>query len=218
MEPTAHSNSIRSITSLLLAFTVLALCGAALAQSPTYKVGRTPTAAELHEWDQVIGPDGKGLPAGKGSAVEGAKIYADNCAVCHGKNGEGVSPFRALVGGRGSLTTNTPVATLGSYWPYATTVWEFINRAMPRGNERSLTPDQVYAVTAFLLFKNDIIKETDILDQKSLVEVQMPNRNGFYPNPPQSEPDTERSWLPFWNQAPAGKEAKSAAKNGKGAN
>lgn len=150
--------------------------------------------------------------------MEGAKVYADNCAVCHGKNGEGVSPFRALVGGRGSLTTSTPVATLGSYWPYATTVWEFINRAMPRGNERSLTPDQVYAITAFLLYKNDIIKETDVLDQKSLVEVQMPNRNGFYPNPPQSEPDKDHSWLPFWNQAPAAKDAKPAAKNAKGAN
>lgn len=201
MRRTALSSSTISICNFLLPVMVLLACSAAWAQSPTYKLGRMPTEAELREWDQVVGSDGKELPAGSGSAVEGAKLYAAKCAVCHGKNGEGVPPFHALVGGRGTLDTPTPKETVGSYWPFATTLWDFINRAMPRYASRTLSPDEVYALTAFVLYKNDIVKETDVLDKKSLVEVQMPNHNGFYPVPPQSEPDKDRSWFPYWNQA-----------------
>jgi mono/diheme cytochrome c family protein len=208
MRPTALSNSTISICDFLLPVMVLWACSAAMAQSPTYKVGRTPTEAELREWDQVVGSDGKELPPGSGTAKEGAKIYAGKCAVCHGKNGEGVPPFKALVGGTGTLDTPTPKITVGSYTPFATTIWDFVNRAMPRYAERTLSPDEVYALTAFILYKNDIIKETDVLDKKSLMEVQMPNRNGFYPVPPQSAPDKDRSWFPYWNQAkPAAKPA-----------
>jgi len=185
----------------------LLACGAAMAQSPTYKVGRTPTEAEVREWDNLVGSDGKELPPGKGSAVDGAPIYAAKCAVCHGKNGEGIPPFRRLVGGTGTLNTPTPKITVGSYAPFATTVWEYINRAMPRLAERTLSPDEVYALTAWVLYKNDIIKETDVLDQNSLLEVQMPNRNGFYPLPPQAAPDKDRSWFPYWNKAPGWKPA-----------
>jgi mono/diheme cytochrome c family protein len=195
-----------SICEFLLPVMALLVCSAAMAQSPTYKLGRTPTQAELREWDQVVGSDGNELPPGSGTAAQGAAIYAVKCAFCHGQNGEGVYPFKALVGGRGTLNTPTPKETVGSYWPYATTLWDFINRAMPRYAERSLTPDQVYAVTAFVLYKNDIVKENDVLDRKTLLEVQMPNRNGFYPVPPQSVPDKDRSWFPHWNQAkPAAK-------------
>lgn len=201
MPRTALSNSTISICSFLLPVMALLASSAAMAQSPTYKIGRTPTQAELREWDQVVGSDGRELPAGSGTAVEGAKLYAAKCAACHGKNGEGVPPFKTLVGGRGTLATPTPKETVGSYWPFATTLWDFINRAMPRYAERTLSPNEVYAITAFVLYKNDIVKETDVLDKKSLVEVQMPNRNGFYPVPPQSEPDKDRSWFPYWNQA-----------------
>ena len=201
MRRLAHSNSTISIYDFFLPAMILLACSAAMAQSPTYKLGRTPTDAEMREWDQVVGTDGKELPPGSGTAKDGAKIYAGKCAMCHGKNGEGVPPYHALVGGRGTLATPTPKETLGSYWPFATTVWDFVNRAMPRNASRTLTPDEVYAVTAFLLYKNDIIKETDVLDKKSLVEVQMPNRNGFYPEPPQEVPDKDRSWFPYWNQA-----------------
>jgi S-disulfanyl-L-cysteine oxidoreductase SoxD len=197
-----------SRSSIPLTLIVLLACGVALAQSPTYKLGRTPTEAELHAWDHAVGPDGKELPAGSGSAVEGAKIFATKCSFCHGRNAEGVFPFPRLAGGVGTLNTPTPIRSSGSYLPFATTIWDFINRAMPRDAEGTLSSDEVYAVTAFILFKNGTLKETDVLDKKSLVEVQMPNRNGFFPDPPQATPDKERGWLPYWNQVkPAAKPA-----------
>lgn len=174
--------------------------GAARAQSPTYKVGRPPTETELRAWDNVVGADGKELPPGSGTAKDGAKVYAARCSPCHGATGsEGPAP--RLVGGVDSLSTRTPMLTLGSFWPYATTVWDYINRSMPQGQEGSLTPDQVYAVTAFLLYKNGIVKETDILDVKTLLKVQMPNRDGFYPAKPEASVKNG-NWKPNWNQAP----------------
>jgi mono/diheme cytochrome c family protein len=171
--------------SLFVPAITLLLSAAALAQSPTYKVGRPPTEAELRAWDNVVGTDGKELPPGSGTAKDGARVYAARCSFCHGATGtEGPAP--RLIGGVDSLSTRAPVLTVGSFWPYATTVWDYINRSMPQGAEGSLTPDQVYAVTAYLLYKNDIIKETDVLDAKSLLKVQMPNRNGFYPAKPEA--------------------------------
>ena len=203
-----------SRSNFLLPVMALFACGAVLAQSPTYKVGRPPTEAEERAWDHTVGSDGKELPAGSGSAVEGAKVYAAKCAMCHGKSGEGIFPYNRLVGGVGTLNTANPIVTVGSYFPYATTIWDFVNRAMPVGAQGTLSPEEVYAVTAFILFRNGIIKETDVLDKKSLVEVQMPNRNGFFPEPPQSSADKDRSWLPYWNQAkPAAKPATKPAAN-----
>ena len=189
----------------LLPVMALVACGAAMAQSPTYKLGRVPTEAELREWDIIVGAKGKELPPGKGTAKDAEQVYAAQCAVCHGKNGEGVFPYRPLVGGIGTINTNTPKLTVGSYSPYATTIWEFINRAMPKYAPRTLSADDVYALTAWILAKNGIIRETDVMDKNSLLEVQMPNRNGFFPVPPQSEPDKNRSWFPYWNQAPGAK-------------
>jgi mono/diheme cytochrome c family protein len=203
-----------SRSSFLLSAIVLIVCGAALAQGPTYKLGRTPTDTELHAWDHAVGSDGKELPPGRGSAVEGAKIYASKCSFCHGRNAEGIFPYARLAGGVGTLNTPTPIRSSGSYLPFATTIWDFINRAMPRDAEGTLSADEVYALTAFILFKNGTIKETDVLDKKSLVAVQMPNRYGFFPDPPQSSPDKDRSWLPYWNQAkPAGKPVAKPAAN-----
>jgi cytochrome c len=178
---------------------VLAASGVAMAQSPVYKVGRPPTEAELRAWDNVVGTDGKELPPGSGNAKDGAKVFAGKCSFCHGATAiEGPAP--RLVGGVDSLSTKTPNPTLGSYWPFATTVWDYINRSMPRDAEGSLTPDQVYAVTAFLLYKNDIIKESDVLDAKTLLKVQMPNRNGFFPAKPEAT-TKNGNWKPNWNQA-----------------
>jgi hypothetical protein len=188
-----------SKSSFLLPVMVLLTSGVALAQSPTYKVGRLPTDAEMRAWDNVVGADGKELPPGSGTAIEGAKIYAAKCAFCHGKTGvEG--PYPRLTGGRGTLNTPTPILTTGSFWPYATTIWDYINRSMPRDAEGSLTPNEVYSLTALLLFKNDIIKETDVMDPKTLVELQMPNRNGFYPAKPEAT-TKNGNWKPYWNQA-----------------
>ena len=185
-----------SKSSFLISAIVLLAGGAALAQSPTYKLGKPPSEESMRTWDNVVGSDGKELPPGSGTAKEGARIYAAKCSYCHGKTGvEG--PYPRLVGGRGTLTTPTPVLTVGSYWPFATTIYDFINRAMPRDAEGTLTPNEVYSLTAFLLFKNDIIKDTDVMDSKTMVELQMPNRNGFYPAIPESTAK-DSNWKPTY--------------------
>ena len=152
------------------------------AQLPTFGVGRTPTADEVKAWDVTIPPDGKGLPPGSGTAALGKEIYTKRCASCHGEKGEDAKDGR-LVGGRGTLTTDKPLLTIGSFWPYATTLWSYINRAQPLDEPGSLTPDQVYAVTAYLLYLNGIIGEHDVVDAKTLPQVRMPNRDGFVPDP-----------------------------------
>jgi hypothetical protein len=174
-------------SSLRIAFgaALLLLSGTAMAQTPGYKnVGRTPTKQEVEAWDISVGPDGKGLPEGHGTAKEGAPIFAAKCAVCHGTEGEGGKIGPRVVGGIAdteTLATLKPVRTVGGYWPYATSVWDFIRRAMPRDQSGTLTPNEVYSLTAFILAKSKIIQEDDVLDQKTLPKVQMPNRNGFVP-------------------------------------
>jgi cytochrome c len=153
----------------------------AWAQAPTYNVGRSPTKEEIQAWDISIGPEGKELPQGSGTAKQGAEIYAKKCAACHGPTAEGSQLAPRLTGGKGTLNTPQPVRTIGSYWPFATTIWDYIDRAMPPGQGGSLNANEVYALTAFLLFRNDIVKESDVIDAKSLPKVQMPNRNGFVP-------------------------------------
>ena len=154
------------------------------AQAPTYNRGRTPTAEEIEAWDIDVDRDGNGLPPGSGTAAEGLKIFARKCAVCHGPIGEGGIAKR-LLGGNGSLSTDKPMKTIGSFWPYAPTLWDFINRAMPASQPGTLTANEVYALTAFLLYRNEIIGENDVIDAESLPKVQMPNRNGFIPEVPE---------------------------------
>jgi len=187
----------------LLMVTSVTISGA-LAQMPTYGVGRAPTAEELKAWDLTIPPDGQGLPPGQGTAVLGKPVYAARCAACHGENGDDPK-YRALVGGRGPLTSaelsenldwvlgGKPVLTIGRFWPYATTLWSYINRAQPFDEPGSLTHDQVYAVTAYLLYLNGIIGEADVLDAGTLPAVKMPNRNGFVPD---SRPDVGKITAP----------------------
>jgi cytochrome c len=173
---------MRCFYNIFVFFVALTAGIAVWAQAPNYKnVGRAPTSDEIRAWDKAVGPAGRELPPGSGSAKEGAEIFADKCAVCHGPAGEGSQIAPRLVGGMGTLTTAQPVLTIGSYWAFATTIFDFINKAMPRGQEGSLKPDQVYALTAFLLYKNGIIREAEILDAKTLLLVKMPNRDGFIP-------------------------------------
>jgi len=152
------------------------------AQSPTYGVGRSPTAEELTAIDIEVLPDGRGLPPGRGTAVLGKDVYARRCETCHGLTGK-EGPQDVLAGGLGSLATARPQKTVGSYWPYATTLWDYIRRAMPFDHPGTLTVDEVYASTAYVLFLNAIVKEQDVVDQTSLPGIVMPNRNGFVTDP-----------------------------------
>ena len=168
-----------------LALTVcsLAVCAAAFAQTQSYSnVGRTPTKEEMQAWNQSIGPEGKELPPGSGTAKEGEKVFSEKCAVCHGPAGEGSQLAPRLVGGRAPLNTPTPSRTLANYWPFATTIWDYINRAMPPKQQGSLSAGDVYALTAFILYRNEIIPETQVIDAASLPKVKMPNRDDFIPH------------------------------------
>jgi S-disulfanyl-L-cysteine oxidoreductase SoxD len=152
------------------------------AQSARYHVGRPPTPEEIKAWDIAIGPEGRELPPGSGAAARGKVVYAEQCTRCHGATAtEG--PEMPLVGGKGSLATAQPLKTIGSYWPYATTLFDYINRAMPFDRPTVMTADDVYAVTAYLLNLNGIIGEQDVMDARTLPAVRMPNRNGFVPDP-----------------------------------
>ena len=174
-------------SNVLVPVMALAACVAALAQEPTYKLGRTPSDGEIRAWDIAISPDGKDLPPGSGTAKEGAKVYAQRCAKCHGPTGtEGLAAGngKRFVGGKDTLTTIRPVKTIGSYWPFATMIWDYTNRAMSTNVGATLSADEVYAVTAWLLYRNGIIQESDVINAQSLPKVQMPNRNGFIPPRP----------------------------------
>jgi len=154
---------------------------------PTFGIGRAATAEEIAARDIDVGSDGAGLPPGRGTAAEGAAIYAARCASCHGKTGtEG--PNDVLVGRHtapGFKFSQDPALrrTIGSYWPYATTVWDYINRSMPYQSPGTLKPDEVYAVTAYLLALNGVVPEFFELNERTLPEVKMPNRDGFVPDP-----------------------------------
>ena len=164
---------------------VFLACAAAIAQTPTYHLGKTPTAEEIKAWDIAIGPEGRELPPGSGTAKEGAKVYTQKCAQCHGQNLAGGPMAPPLVGGKGTLNTARPLKTIGSYWALATTIFDYVNRTMPWNQGGTLSASELYAVTAFLLFRNDIIQENDVIDAKTLPKVQMPNRNGFVPPRPE---------------------------------
>jgi cytochrome c len=161
---------------------LLLVVAAAAAQSPKYGVGRPPTADELRGLSAAIAPDGTGLPEGSGTPTAGREVFAALCARCHGEKAEGgIGPV--LVGGQGTLATAKPLKTVGSFWPYATTVWDYVNRAMPFDHPGTLKPPQVYAVVAYILSLNGIIGNDQVMDAKSLPKVNMPNRDGFVPDP-----------------------------------
>ncbi|HEY4266314.1 MAG TPA: cytochrome c [Micropepsaceae bacterium] len=158
----------------------LLFAGAAHAATPAPpKLGRPATAGDIAKIDISIAPDGKGLPAGSGSVAQGAAIFQQKCAVCHGAMAGGTPSGDRLVGGVGSLATPNPVKTVNSNWPYATTVFDYIRRAMPITNPQSLQNDEVYALTAYILSFDNVVPKDAVLDAASLPKVQMPNRNGF---------------------------------------
>src|SRR5450432_1230035 len=149
------------------------------ATPPPPKLGRRASPDDIARIDISIPPDGKGLPAGSGSVAQGAMIFQQKCAVCHGANGEGTPSGDRLVGGVVSLATPNPRKAVNSYWPYATTVFDYIRRAMPITNPQSLQNEEVYALTAYVLSFDNVVPKDAVLDAASLPKVQMPNRNGF---------------------------------------
>jgi cytochrome c len=142
------------------------------------KFGKPIAPAELAAWAISIPPSGAGLPAGSGTAKQGAAIFVEKCQICHGEKGAG-KPADALVGGKGTLNTPKPVRTVGSYWQYATTLFDYIRRAMPYTAPQSLAPDEAYALSAYILFLNGIVAEEAVLNAATLPQVKMPNRDGF---------------------------------------
>ena len=145
-------------------------------------LGRPALDEEIRAWDMDIRPDGEGLPPGSGSVETGTEIYDAQCAACHGVFGEGEGRWPVLAGGQDSLTDERPEKTIGSYWPYLSTVFDYVRRAMPYGNARSLSDDDVYAVTAYLLYLNDMVDDDFTLDSESFAAVEMPNADSFIPD------------------------------------
>ncbi len=172
----------------LVAFLVVLFAGAASADDGMhYGYGKAATVEQISGWDIDVRPDGTGLPPGEGSVEDGEYLYEDKCAECHGSFGEGNNQFPALAGGEGTLTDKRPHRTVGSYWPHTSTLWDYIHRAMPYTQPESLSDNEVYAITAYVLFLNDLVADDFILSQENLVSVELPNKPNFVAD---SRPDT----------------------------
>jgi S-disulfanyl-L-cysteine oxidoreductase SoxD len=161
-----------------IAAATLAACAVEPAAFKSPDLGVSVSLEEVARWDISIPPSGSGLPEGRGSARQGLQVYEQKCVACHGAKGVG-KPADALAGGVGSLASTTPLRTVGSYWPYATTLFDYVRRAMPLANPLSLSNDEVYAVSAYVLFLNGIISEDAQMNAQTLPRVRMPNRDGF---------------------------------------
>jgi len=171
--------SAASVLFLLAALVSIA----SVATAQNARIGKAATEAQIHAIDLTIFSGGTGLPVGKGTAAKGRDIFKDKCAVCHNDKGEGrENQYPALVGGIGTIATSKPVRTVGSYWPYATTVFDYIRRAMPYDHPGSLQTDETYSSVAFILNLNGIIGENDEMNEKTLPKVKMPNAGNFVPD------------------------------------
>ncbi|WP_441277742.1 c-type cytochrome [Tardiphaga sp. 172_B4_N1_3] len=210
----------KSANALTLMLTMLLLCGMNVPSSaqqmasrdaakPAAKLGlgRAATPEEIAAWDTDVRPDGRGLPVGKGTVKQGDDLFQEKCASCHGEFGQGVGRWPVLAGGAGTLKADRPDKTVGSFWPDLSTVFDYIKRAMPYGNAQSLTNDEVYALTAYILSMNDIVKdETFELNEKNFTSIKMPNAAAFF------EDDRETSEKHFWNKNPCMKDCRPAPK------
>jgi S-disulfanyl-L-cysteine oxidoreductase SoxD len=185
----------RSLEALVLAGGLLLAAGAATAQ--TYGFGRPATPADIAGWDIDARGDGGYLPDGKGSVRDGETLYMDRCVSCHGDFGEGRDRWPAVAGGAGTLREDDPQKTPGSYWPAAPILYDYIRRAMPYGAGMSMTADETYAVTAYVLYLNDVLTdEDDELSRETMAEIRLPNEDGFF------DDDRETAEAHFWNDDP----------------
>lgn len=170
-------------SAALIALTTTAFAADYQRPSPSgigSSIGSVPTAAQIAAWDIDVRPDGLGLPVGSGTGEIGEEIFGEKCAMCHGDFGEGVDRWPVLTGGQGTLADERPEKTIGSYWPYTSTLFDYIYRAMPYGEAQSLTPDEVYAISAYLLAENGIVEYEDVLDQDNFAKIEMPNKLNFF--------------------------------------
>lgn len=169
-------------------------------------LGRPALPEEIKAWDTDVRPDGAGLPVGKGTAKQGDEIFQAQCASCHGEFGQGVGRWPVLAGGAGTLKADRPDKTVGSFWPDLSTVFDYIQRAMPYGSARSLSNDEIYALTAYILTMNDIIKDENFeLNEKNFTSIKMPNAAAFY------DDDRETAEKQFWNKEPCMKDCRPAS-------
>jgi mono/diheme cytochrome c family protein len=198
-----------SIAGVILAASLVATAGYAQ-QSPApakLGLGRAALPEEIAAWDTDVRADGKGLPSGKGTAKQGDEIFQAQCAACHGEFGQGVGRWPALAGGEGSLRADRPDKTVGSFWPDATTLYDYIRRAMPFGNAQSLSSDDAYALVAYILSMNDVIKDENFeVSGSNLASIKMPNAGAFY------EDDRETAEKQFWNRQPCMKDCRPVPK------
>jgi cytochrome c len=172
-------STLERLAVIAVLFCFLPSCAQTSRVGQNPRLGQQIAPADIAPWDISIGPDGAGLPPGSGTARQGEPVYVAKCQACHGVKGGG-KPNDALVGGIGTLAAGKmPVRTVGSYWPYATTLFDYVNRAMPFQDSKSLSPDEVYAVSAYILSLNGVIGPDEVLDARSLPRVRMPNQEGF---------------------------------------
>lgn len=178
--------------SLVLVFALIAAPALAQTKLRHYGIGQPATAEQIAGWDIDVRPDGQGAPRGKGSVKDGEKIYLERCAACHGEFGESAGRWPQLAQGKGTLASHDPVKTVGSYYPYLSSVFDYIRRAMPFGDAQSLTNDELYAVTAYVLNLNDIVGDDFVLSKESWNKVKMPNEGGFF------DDDRQKAEKSFW--------------------
>ena len=164
---------------LFLIMISLSISFSSHAENRKYNIGKIATKIEIAGWDIDVRPDGVGAPKGSGNAIDGEEIYVNRCASCHGDFGEGVDRWPALVGGDGTLASHDPEKTTGSYWPYASTIFDYVYRSMPFGEAQTLTHDETYKLVAYLLNMNEIIDEDYVLSEKNIGKIKMPNAGGF---------------------------------------
>ncbi|MFZ0066440.1 MAG: c-type cytochrome [Pseudolabrys sp.] len=171
-----------------------------------YGIGRAISAEQIAGWDIDVRPDGQGAPPGRGSVKDGEKVYLDKCAACHGEFGESAGRWPQIAQGKGTLASHDPVKTVGSYFPYLSSVFDYIRRAMPFGDAESLSNDELYAVTAYVLSLNDIVDDKFVLSKDTWGNVKMPNQGGFY------DDDREKTEKAFWKPNPCMRDCRGPVK------
>ncbi|MGA7533969.1 MAG: c-type cytochrome [Pseudolabrys sp.] len=197
--------------SCVAAAVLFALATSAHAQTKkdtarNYGIGRAISAEQIAGWDIDVRPDGQGAPPGRGSVKDGEKVYLDKCAACHGEFGESAGRWPQIAQGKGTLASHDPVKTVGSYFPYLSSVFDYIRRAMPFGDAESLSGDELYAVTAYVLSLNDIVDDKFVLSKDTWGNVKMPNQGGFY------DDDREKTEKAFWKPNPCMKDCRGPVK------